>query len=179
MKRYILIAENSGLKPGDRPMLMEKLRKCGLNVIDVRVATKHVEVDLLAEEAPMIESLRIVESVEVAVTTVSDSYEVFRQAVELFDSERFWEAHEKLESLWRLSQGRVRKTLHGLILIAAAFVHLQKGDENGFVSIMSRAAKEIAQGERFLWSLDTSKVLQQVAETAKSRQPFKLSALFE
>ncbi|MEM2236783.1 MAG: DUF309 domain-containing protein [Candidatus Caldarchaeum sp.] len=179
MKRYIIIVENTGLKPLDRPLLMEKLRHAGFNVVDVRVATNHIEIDLLSDKAPVIDGFRIVETVEVAGTTALDPYTVFREAVELFDSERFWEAHERLEPLWRVSEGRLRKTLHGLILAAAAFVHLQKGDENGFVSIASRAAKELAEGEPSLWRLDTRKVLQHLNEASKKRQIFKLSPLFE
>lgn len=179
LKRYIVIVENTGLKPLDRPLLMEKLRQAGFNVVDVRVATNHVEIDLLSDKAPVIDGFRMVETVEVAGTTVSDPYTVFREAVELFDSERFWEAHERLEPLWRVSQGKLRKALHGVILAAAAFVHLQKGDEKGFVSIASRAVRELAEGERFLWKLDTQKVLQHLKESSKKKQIFKLSPLFE
>ncbi|MDG6925713.1 MAG: DUF309 domain-containing protein [Nitrososphaerota archaeon] len=55
--------------------------------------------------------------------------EAVREAVSLFDAERFWEAHEVLESLWRVAGGDEKKLLQGLILVCAAFVHLQK-DEN-------------------------------------------------
>ncbi|MEM2024495.1 MAG: hypothetical protein QXG69_06890, partial [Candidatus Caldarchaeum sp.] len=77
MKRYIIIVENTGLKPLDRPLLMEKLRQAGFNVVDVRVATNHVEIDLLSDKAPVIDGFRMVETVEVAGTTVSDPYTVF------------------------------------------------------------------------------------------------------
>jgi hypothetical protein len=65
--------------------------------------------------------------------------EAVQEAVSLFDSERFWEAHEVLESLWRVAQGQEKALLQGLILVCAAFVHHQKGEDAVALGVARRA----------------------------------------
>jgi len=65
--------------------------------------------------------------------------DAIREAVSLFDAERFWEAHEVLESQWRASEGDEKRLLQGLILVCAAFVHHQKGEEEVALGIVRRA----------------------------------------
>lgn len=65
--------------------------------------------------------------------------EAVREAVSLFNAERFWEAHEVLESLWRVAGGDEKKLLQGLILVCAAFVHLQKDECDVAVGVARRA----------------------------------------
>jgi len=49
-----------------------------------------------------------------------------RMGIDLFNEERYWESHEALESVWLNASGREKELLQGLILIAAALVHMQK-----------------------------------------------------
>ena len=53
--------------------------------------------------------------------------DILAEGFSLFNEERFWESHETLEQLWRVSEGFERDTLQALILTAAAFVHHQRG----------------------------------------------------
>ncbi len=55
----------------------------------------------------------------------------YLQFFSLFRQEKFFEAHEVLESLWRERQGEEREFYHGLIQLAAALVHYQKGNLKG------------------------------------------------
>src|SRR5271169_3748017 len=64
--------------------------------------------------------------------------EAVAEAVVLFNSERFWEAHEVLEPLWRVADGDEKRLLQGLILVCAAFVHLQKGEESVALGVLKR-----------------------------------------
>ncbi len=179
MKRFILIVENQSWKPSDRSWIVELIRSSGVNVVDVRVASKHIEIDLLADTVPSIEGFsRVVEIVEVVERKMGNSYEEFMRAVRLFDSERFWEAHEALEPLWKMSKGDEKQALHGLILAAAAFVHLQKGDQKGFRSIIDRAIKRLDMLDIVLWGLNVKKLSKKLVEAAKTRKPFNLSSLF-
>jgi len=61
-------------------------------------------------------------------------------AKEMYSEERFWEVHEELESQWRkLQRGDPEKeVLQGLILLVAAYVHTQKGEEDVALSILGR-----------------------------------------
>jgi hypothetical protein len=70
--------------------------------------------------------------------------ETVAQAVFLFNAERFWEAHEVLESLWRVAQGEEKDLLQGLILVCAAFVHLQKGEPEVALGVARRSIPKLA-----------------------------------
>lgn len=46
----------------------------------------------------------------------------YLEFINLFNREKFFEAHEILELRWRQDKGEARDYYHGLIQIAAAFV---------------------------------------------------------
>lgn len=52
----------------------------------------------------------------------------FAKACSDFNEGRFFECHEWLEEIWQEEQGGVRDLYKGLIQIAAAFVHLSRGN---------------------------------------------------
>jgi predicted metal-dependent hydrolase len=51
----------------------------------------------------------------------------FRRGVELFNREEFWDAHEAWEAEWLAATGERAQLLQGLIQLAAACYHVQKG----------------------------------------------------
>lgn len=65
--------------------------------------------------------------------------EAIAEAVSLFNAERFWEAHEVLESLWRVAKDEEKLLLQGLILVCAAFVHLQKSENDVALGVAERS----------------------------------------
>ena len=67
--------------------------------------------------------------------------EVLADARELFNSERYWECHEALEGLWRQKHGEEKRLLQGVILVCAAFVHHQKGQDEVALGVLGRARK--------------------------------------
>ena len=69
--------------------------------------------------------------------------EIVAEAGRYFDSERYWECHETLESLWRVKSGDEKLLLQGLILLCAAFVHHQKGEEAVAFSVLGRAIDKL------------------------------------
>lgn len=60
------------------------------------------------------------------------------QALTLWDNDLFFEAHERLESLWREATGGERLALQGLIKAAGAYVHLERGN----VAVAGRLARK-------------------------------------
>ena len=70
--------------------------------------------------------------------------ETFSEARAYFNSERYWECHEALEGLWRLKQGEEKQLLQGLILVCAAFVHHQKGEDEVALGVLERASAKLA-----------------------------------
>ena len=72
--------------------------------------------------------------------------ELFLEARRFFNSERYWECHEVLEGAWRLSRGDEKRYLQGIILVCAAFVHHQKGEDEVALSVLGRAVKQLDFG---------------------------------
>ncbi len=72
--------------------------------------------------------------------------ELFFEGRRYFNSERYWECHEVLEGAWRLSSGDERRYLQGIILVCAAFVHHQKGEDEVALSVLRRAIKQLDFG---------------------------------
>lgn len=75
-----------------------------------------------------------------------------RRAIELamsyFNQERYWESHEILESVWRISDGDEKGLLQGMILVDAAFVHVQKKEPDVAMGVLRRAVKQLEWKDR-------------------------------
>jgi hypothetical protein len=56
------------------------------------------------------------------------------RAAGLFDAGLFFECHEYLEGIWRTAAARDRPFYQGIILVAAAFYHHEKGNAHGMRS---------------------------------------------
>lgn len=61
-----------------------------------------------------------------------------------FNSALFFECHERFEEIWQLESGPVRDLYKGLIQVAAAFVHLQRGKFIGGERLLRTALAYLA-----------------------------------
>lgn len=61
------------------------------------------------------------------------------EALELFQSGRYFDAHEAFEELWRESEGAERDFYQGWLLLAAALFHRDRGNSNGSKLCFERA----------------------------------------
>jgi uncharacterized protein len=61
-----------------------------------------------------------------------------REFVALFNRGEFWESHEVLERPWRESRSDF---LQGLILLASAWVHVQRGNPRGIAAQLRKAER--------------------------------------
>lgn len=68
----------------------------------------------------------------------------FRRGIELFNRGEFFEAHEVWEDVWRAAPGPEKKFLQGLIQVAVAFVHYQRGNLVGARSLLRRGERNLA-----------------------------------
>ncbi len=154
-KRYLVVTKNNTkLTPRDRGSAISELRE-GLRdscrVADLRISQNHLELDIFCDERGLERAVSMLDRLfgVIEVRNLSDERDVLdfdsavMRAVELFNGERYWEAHEALESLWRNTQGAEKELLHGIILTAAAYVHTQKGEEDRFIPILERAYKSL------------------------------------
>lgn len=68
------------------------------------------------------------------------------KGVILFNAHHFWHAHEAWEELWLQSSGDEKVYLQGLIQLAAAYHHVQRGTFRGGVRLFDAALRKL---ERF------------------------------
>jgi uncharacterized protein len=69
----------------------------------------------------------------------------FRRGVDLFNEGKFFEAHEVWEELW-LAEAEPEKTfLQGLIQVAAAFHHHERGNLRGTRSLLAAGLAKLGQ----------------------------------
>ena len=79
----------------------------------------------------------------------------FDRAVVYFNAAAFFEAHEDWEELWHDAEGDERRWLQGLIQVAAAFVHFERGFfARGFVQLIREGSARMAGYEGDDWGLD-------------------------
>lgn len=60
-------------------------------------------------------------------------------ACDQFNSRQYFECHESLEEIWQEEQGDVRDLYKGLIQVAAAFVHITRGNCRGANRLLTTA----------------------------------------
>jgi predicted metal-dependent hydrolase len=68
----------------------------------------------------------------------------FYRGLELFNAEKFFDAHEVLEDVWRPAPASERKFLQGLIQVAVAFHHHSRGNLVGCRSLLARASRNLS-----------------------------------
>lgn len=67
------------------------------------------------------------------------------RGVELFNAREFWHAHEAWETLWLAARGDEKQFLQGLIQLAAAYHHVQRGTSpRGAVRLFDAALRRLA-----------------------------------
>ncbi len=94
--------------------------------------------------------------------------QVVEEARSFFNAERFWESHETLEALWRNTRGDEKELQQGLILVAAAYVHLQKDELKVALGIFRRALPQLRWGERYYLGIDVESVRKRIEAIVKS-----------
>jgi predicted metal-dependent hydrolase len=64
--------------------------------------------------------------------------------IELFNAHRFWHAHEAWEQFWLPATGDEKQFLQGLIQLAAAYHHVQRGTLRGAVRLFDAALRRLS-----------------------------------
>ena len=95
-----------------------------------------------------------------------------RRAVELFNQERFWEAHEALEEIWRsVADDAEAQVLQGLIQAAAALLHRERGNSHGVRVVGEAALDKLAGPQHPAVEFDTERLRAGLAVALSSAGP--------
>jgi hypothetical protein len=155
--RYVIrLANDRSYMPSDQSRLLQSVRECvrplGGQSMNLRVSRQALEFDLFIPEKqdlqPILFALQRVAPVlnwkrlDLPPGPIEPE-KVIAEARSLFNEERFWEAHEILEGLWKLTQGQEKQMLQGMILTAAALVHVQKNEPKVVIKMLQDAARRL------------------------------------
>lgn len=168
--RYLIrLANTQGFVPRNHAELLQGVRRLsaqGQSVMNLRVTPVALEFDLfLPAGQPVSDALLAAWSTIGKVVTCRllqdptgplDKRMAVLQSRELFNEHRFWEVHEVLEMIWKAASGDEKKLVQGLILTAAALVHVQK-NELQIVPAMLADALERLEGQPSMyhgWNLE-------------------------
>ena len=80
----------------------------------------------------------------------------FLEGVAHFNARRFWEAHESWEELWLAAETDVEQFLQGLIQLAAAYHHIQRGTFRGAPRLIDAALRRLSAFPHIFSGVDRS-----------------------
>jgi predicted metal-dependent hydrolase len=69
----------------------------------------------------------------------------FEQGINFFNAERYFEAHEAWEDMWREEQGELRLFYQGLVQAAVGLHHLTRGNLRGGRSQIVKSLSKLEQ----------------------------------
>jgi len=183
MRYLVRLANSQGYTPRDVKMLQAKIRELlgsAEKIGNLRISTGAIEFDLFTEQPDLNRSKSLLEAkisklvtlrpIEPLATSARGEMETLREGIDLFNQERFWEAHELLEEIWHPATGVERDMIQGLILTAAALVHYQKNENDVCVSILGRAKGKMSTLDHFK-GLEISRLRANIEQILKDNMP--------
>ncbi len=127
----------------DRPIFRYRTRDIELDI--------HTRNDACIDEILKSISVKEVEEFDAEKLQESlatrDKEDIMRSVSALFSDEKYWEAHEVMESLWKHSKGDERKFYRGLILLSASMVHYQMLSFDKAIEMFNSAVKMLSSIE--------------------------------
>jgi uncharacterized protein len=175
MKRYMLHLRNTlPYSTKEAALLLHKARELvepDASIRDARVSKKYIEFDIgipvgkdLASILARIEVIAPLANYDEIIERHLEKDKAIMRARELFNDERYWEAHEVLESVWKNSTGTEKEILNGIILVAAAFVHDEKDEQDICISILHRAKRKLDGTSDSYYGIDMTKIVDELSE---------------
>ncbi len=110
------------------------------NIYDLRIADNHVEIASYYKINIKIKSLLKDYYQKIYVNNLKNIDSV-SYAIYLISNQRYWEAHEVLENIWRNKNGIIKKTYQFIILLCVANIHKQRGHIETYYRVIKRAMK--------------------------------------
>ena len=169
--RYLIrLANERAHTPIEQTDLLKKVRELLVpqkaKAINLRVSPTAIEFDLFIEpDADVREFTSTLEPLGKLLTCKRldlppgpvSPVAIVSEARQLFNEQRFWEVHEVLEGLWKELKGSEKELVQGLIIAAAALVHVQKNEPNPVWKMLADALRRLKnQPEKYLgWDVKT------------------------
>jgi uncharacterized protein len=180
-KRYLVYLDNkNNYLPTNSGSVLYSLRMLLQNynhavVRDIRISSYFIEIDVSTQDNTSLsaDDLNFFEPINILgslirleelneVTDFISPEDAVMSAVFLFNMERYWKSHEVLESVWKNSKGQTKNLLNGLILVDAAYVHLQKGENTIFFSILNRSLEKFKDYSEYFYDINMKILLKDI-----------------
>ena len=171
MQRYMIHLKNDGsFTAKDATLMLHNARELVQDpeviVRDARVSKKYVEFDTSIPDGTPIDNITVrlkailtIASYDHIIERHMEKEDAIKYAVQLFNDEKYWEAHEMLESVWKSTADASEKSiLNSIILIAAAFVHDEKDESEIGISILERAIKKLQGAKGTYHGIDIDRI---------------------
>ncbi|MEN2999146.1 MAG: DUF309 domain-containing protein [Acidilobaceae archaeon] len=144
MRLLIILEKREDVRPRDAERIAESIRS-RFPSATVRVASSHIEIAVAGGHIGDLRGLELFGAPLLMRELGRGSGE--GDLRELVTSERFWEAHELLEGLWKLAEGERRGKLERAIKLVAALAKAQEGKAEAAKEILRRGDMEGAAGD--------------------------------
>ena len=170
--------KNSGYVPQDAKKLLIQADKLVSEmhavVRDARVSSRYLEFDISVSKEHLdmlvkkLEAIGQIDHARHLVEEEMEKEEAIEKGRKYFNSERFWECHETLEDVWKKTYEKEKDLVQGIILVAAAFVHYQKNENEICLSILKRAAEKIGNSSGKYHTIDVDVLRNKMSEIINS-----------
>ncbi len=181
MDRFMIHLKNSKYSPSHAHDLLVRARELSsimrITVRDMRVSSRYLEFDVsipkdrLEQLIKKLEPIGPLDHAKHVIDEPMDKEEAIEKGRYYFNYERFWESHEVLEGAWKKSQGKEKELIQGIILVAAAFVHYQKNENEICLSIFNRALEKIGNATGKYQKIDVDALRNKVSSILRSGAP--------
>lgn len=181
--RYLVRLANAAYRPADHPALLERVRRrisvLGCRAMNLRVSARAIEFDVFCDPghppASWLDALKPLGDVltckRLDVPPPDQTAEqIVSEARALFNEERYWEVHEVLEALWKPATGPDKEMLQGLILIAAALVHVQKAEVPVAEKMFADAARRLRDTAKDFHGWDAARSLRDLSTVLETKE---------
>lgn len=145
------------------------------SIRDARISKKYIEFDTSISEGmdvktiiARVEAIAPLSSYVEIVERHMEKDEAIKRAVQLFNDERYWEAHEVLEYIWKNATGIEKEILNGIILVAAAFVHDEKNEPDVCIAILRRARIKFDRASGMYHGIATNRIVDIISESVNT-----------
>jgi len=175
----MLHLKNNGYVPMNSRDLVHKARELCSDIGSIRVArvaNKFVEFDVSVEKEKfdkLVEKLSQIGKLDNARHVVEEEIEKedgIKDGIFYFNNERFWEAHEAFEGVWKKCYGREKEVVQGIILVAVAFAHSQKNDSAIGIGMFGRALQKIGDFSGMYHNIDVDRIRKKITEMQKTKE---------
>jgi len=100
----------------------------------------------------------------------------FGEAVRLFNAGEWYDCHDGFEELWHETQGPCRKVLQGILQIAVAHLHLERGNLRGATVLLGEGLGRLQAAGPEQFGLDLDLLRQQARDRLNALQQQRDSA---